>query len=160
MRKNSSIGNVLVRNKQLSQHQNTADGQKCLARGRRQCLLVIEERTLTVNGNTVKIPQNLNYKTRNMIWVWICKLCGEREVYFGRSIQECHDRTSGHRSSFTDGKWEKSALSMHVRDVHQTNFSLDIFSVAVIKKVSPTFETGRIQIHRQIPHKLSRPQQI
>ena len=137
MRKNSSIGNVLVRNKQLSQHQNTADGQKCLARGCRQCPLINEERTLTVNGCTVNIPRNLNCKTRNMIYMWLCKLCGEKEVYFGRSIQECHDRTSGHRACFSLDKWEKSALSMHARDVHQTNFTLDIFSVAVVKKVSP-----------------------
>ena len=30
-----------------------------------------------------------------------------------------------------------SALSMHAKDMHQTSFSLDNFSVAVIKKVSP-----------------------
>ena len=34
-------------------------------------------------------------------------------------------------------KWEKSALSMHARDKHQNDFSLDNFSVAVVKKVSP-----------------------
>ena len=66
-----------------------------------------------------------------------CKLCDGKEVYFGRTTQECHDRTSGHRGSFTDEKLDKSALSMHANDVHQTRFSLDIFSVAVIKKVSP-----------------------
>ena len=75
-------------------------------------------------------------KYRN-IYIWVCKLCGEKEVYFGYTIQECHDRTSGHRGSFTEEKLEKSALSMHAKDVHQTQFSLDIFSVAVIKKVSP-----------------------
>ena len=59
------------------------------------------------------------------------------KVYFGRTTQECHDRTSGHRGSFNEEKWDKSALSMHARDVHQMSFTLDIFSVAVIKKVSP-----------------------
>ena len=69
--------------------------------------------------------------------MWMYKLCGEKEVYFGRSVQECHDQTNGHRSSFAEDKWDKSALSMHAKDVHQSNFSLDIFSVAVVKKVSP-----------------------
>ena len=137
MRTGTSIGNSIVRNKQLGQQQTAVLSQKCNGRGCRQCPLVNEERSLTVNGNVVKIPQNLNCKTRNIIYMWICKLCGEKEVYFGRSIQECHDRTSGHRSSFTEEKWDKSALAMHARDVHQTMFSLDIFSVAVIKEVSP-----------------------
>ena len=40
---------------------------------------------------------------------------------------------------FNDEKWDKSALSMHAKDVHQMSFSLDIFSIAVIKKVSPQY---------------------
>ena len=137
MRKNSSIGNCLVRNKQLSMNKNTIESQKCNARGCRQCPLVNGQQRLTINGETLTIPRNLNCKARNIIYMWICKLCGEREVYFGRTIQECHDRTSGHRGSFNEDKWDKSALSMHARDIHQTRFSLDIFSVAVVKKVSP-----------------------
>ena len=62
-----------------------------------------------------------------------CKARGCRQ----RTIQECHDRTSGHRGSFTEENFEKSALSMHAKDMHQTSFSLDNFLVAVIKKVSP-----------------------
>ena len=87
--------------------------------------------------STYHEPRSLNCKSRNIIYMWVCKLCDEKEVYFGRTTQECHDRTSGHRGSFTDEKLDKSALSMHANDVHQTRFSLDIFSVAVIKKVSP-----------------------
>ncbi len=137
MRKRSSIGNMLVRNKQLSFQNEAAVGQKCNARGCRQCPLVIDKQKVTVNGVTVNIPHNLNCKTRNIIYLWLCKLCAGKEAYFGRTTQECHDRTSGHRGSFQEDKWEKSALSMHARDVHQTNFSLDNFSVAVVKKVSP-----------------------
>ena len=137
MRKNRSIGNTLVRNKQLSSYGPSAESQKCNARGCRQCPLVIEEQNLTVNGSTVNIPHSLNCKARNIIYMWMCKICREKEIYFGRTTQECHDRTSGHRACFTDAKFEGSAMSMHAKDVHQTRFSLDIFSVAVIKKVSP-----------------------
>ena len=38
---------------------------------------------------------------------------------------------------FNDGKWDKSALSLHAREDHLTNFSLDIFKVSIVKKVSP-----------------------
>ena len=70
-----------------------------------------------------------------MIYLWLCKLCAE--AYFGRTTQECHDRTSGHRGSFTEDKFEKSALSMHAKDMHQECFSLDNYLVSVVKKVSP-----------------------
>ena len=64
-------------------------------------------------------------------------LCGPNEVYFGRTTQECHNRTSGHRNSFNEEKWENSALSMHAREVHKMQFSLDIFNISIVKKVSP-----------------------
>ena len=32
---------------------------------------------------------------------------------------------------------EKSSLSMHAKECHQNNFSLNNFSVAVVRKVSP-----------------------
>ena len=88
-----------------------------------------------MNGDTVSIPQHLNCKDRHVIYMWVCNFCGE--IYFGRTTQEAHDRTSGHRGCFTDEKWDKSALSMHARDTHPNNFNLDIFSVAIVKKVSP-----------------------
>ena len=65
----------------------------------------------------------------------------EKEVYFGRTTQKCQTRTSGHRNCFTgnfeDGKWEKSALSMHAKEMHRSEFSLENFTVSVVKKVSP-----------------------
>ena len=92
--------------------------------------------TLLYN-NPTQVPHNLNCKSRNVIYIWVCKICGVKEVYLGRTIQECHYRTSGHRGCFNEEKWEKSALSMHAREVHQVQFSLDIFSISVVSKVSP-----------------------
>ena len=103
-----------------------------------QCPLINNENTLILNDEIVRIPSHLNCKAKNIIYMWVCKLCVKKEAYFGRTTQECHDRTSGHRSCFTtEGKWDKSALSMHAKEVHQTTFSLDIFTVSVVKKVSP-----------------------
>ena len=137
LKKSSSIGNAVVQNKHLSFPPSTIDDQHCNGRGCRQCPLINEENIVEINGNTLSIPRHLNCKSKNIIYMWICKLCGEKETYFGRTIQESHDRSSGHRGCFNGEKWEKSALSMHAREVHQTNFSLDIFKIAVVKKVSP-----------------------
>ena len=134
LKKSSSIGNSVVRNKQLS-IRNTVSNQRCNTRGCRQCPLVNDQNRLTINNEIIRIPNNLNCKSKNIIYLWLCKLCAE--AYFGRTTQECHDRSSGHRGSFTEDKFEKSALSMHARDVHQDCFSLDNYLVSVVKKVSP-----------------------
>ena len=161
-KKRSSIGNVFVRNKQLSiTTNNTDNNQQCNGRGCRQCPLSNEENTIIVNNIPVRVPRHLNCKSRHVIYMWLCKLCKwKNEVYFGRTTQECHDRTSGHRGCFNEGKWDKSALSMHAMDVHQTNFSLDIFTVSIVKKVSPQQlrreEFKFIEKYRTIPLGLNR----
>ena len=96
-----------------------------------------EQQKREINGKSVTVPPHLNCKSRNVIYMWICKLCGEKETYFGRTTQESHNRTSGHRCCFSEEKWDKSALSMHARDAHQMNFSLNNFSISIVAKVSP-----------------------
>ena len=60
-----------------------------------------------------------------------------KPVLFRRTTQKCHERTNGHRGRFNHTKWEKSALSMHTKDLHEQNSSLNNFQISVIKKVSP-----------------------
>ena len=133
IKKHSSIGNMMVRNKELGRKEANIENQKCNARGCLQCPLVNQEQKVTVNEKSVIIPRNLNCKTKNVIYMWTCKLCSE--TYFGRTTQTCNNRTSGHRSCFSnEDKWDKSALSMHAKDVHPNNFSLNIFKVLSSKK--------------------------
>ena len=136
LKKRSSVGNSVVRNKQLSIPSAVSSNQRCNSVGCRQCPLTISKSSVTINNVVIPIPKSLNCKSKNIIYLWLCKLCLEKEAYFGRTTQECHDRSSGHRGCFTEDKWEKSALSMHARDMHQNQFSLNNFSVAVMKKVS------------------------
>ena len=91
----------------------TADNQRCNARGCRQCPLTNDKQKIIINDQFVRILRHLSCKSKHVIYMWICKLCEEKDAYFGRTIQECHNRTSGHRGAFTEEKWDKSALSMH-----------------------------------------------
>ena len=138
IKKHSSIGSMMVQNKQLStKHNPLSNDQKCNAPGCRQCPLVNKDHRLIINGIPLVIPRSLNCKSKNVIYLWNCKLC-EEENYFGRTIQACHHRTSGHRSCFNSvDKWDKSALSMHANDCHLDNLSLETFKISVVKKVSP-----------------------
>ena len=139
MKKGSSVGNTLVRNKALCllNPGNSID-QKCNTSGCLQCPLVNTEHKMVINNMKITIPRSLNCKTRNVIYLWKCKLCHTtNECYFGRTTQKCHSRTNGHRGCFNDEKWEKSALAMHAKDVHNSHFSLNNFSISIVKKISP-----------------------
>ena len=113
------------------------NSQQCGGRGCLQCPLVINANSQTVNASSVMILKHLNHKSKNIVYMWVCTLCKGKEVCFGRTTQECRNRTSGHRKSFNEEKFDKAALSMHTREVHQATFSLDIFKIAVVSKVSP-----------------------
>ena len=133
MKRRKSVGSVLMRNKQLSMSPQVSSGQRCNEVGCRQCPLVSRKQTLTINNQKIKIPMYLNCKSRNVVYLWVCNSCSE--AYFGRTTQQCRDCSNGHRSCFTEAKWEKSALPMHCKDKHRDQFTLNNFSVAVIKKV-------------------------
>ena len=138
VKKGSSIGNSLVRNKALCILEATdAQNQKCNAPGCQQCPLVNTEKKLSINNINISIPTSLNCKSRNVIYLWRCKLCQDSDSYFGRTTQKCHCRTNGHRGCFNEEKWDKSALSMHAKDVHGSVFSLKNFTVSIVRKASP-----------------------
>ena len=138
VRKGKTIGNTVVKNKSMSIGMNNDESdQKCKANGCMQCPLSVSASSLKVNNIKVNIPGNLNCKSSNVIYLWMCSICNNENAYFGRTIQECHNRTSGHRACFNDNNFQKSALSMHAKDKHQNNFSLENFKIAIIKKVSP-----------------------
>ena len=159
IKKNSSLGNMFVRNKKLSLPISMSDNQRCNAPGCRQCPLVNENTKVVVNDQVVHVPRHLNCKSKSVIYLWLCKLCGQKEAYFGRTIQESHLRTNCHRGCFNEN-WEKSALSIHAKEVHQTQFSLDIFTISIVKKVSPQQlrreEFKHIDKYRTIPFGLNR----
>ena len=160
MKKRGSIGNSVVRNKQLSFPITNSNNQRCNGSGCLQCPALITSSRTTVNNKPITFPKQLNCKSKNVIYLWLCKLCQGKEAYFGRTTQECRDRTSGHRGCFNEAKWEKSALSMHAKDKHENNFSLENFTIAIVKKVSPQNlrreEFRFIEKYRTIPLGLNR----
>ena len=137
-RKCSSIGNLTVKNKALCVTNISRSGsQKCGDKRCMICRLMITEDSVIINNRELPIPKNLNCKTKKCIYLCICKKCIENNAYFGQTVQEQHNRMSGHRDKFNMGKYKKSALSMHAYDTHGDDLTLEDFSVAVLKKVPP-----------------------
>ena len=59
---------------------------------------------VSINNINISIPTSLNCKSRNVIYLWRCKLCQDSDSYFGRTTQKCHCRTNGHHGYF-NGLW-------------------------------------------------------
>ena len=138
VKKNPSIGNAVVQNKQLSTETKVLTDQKCHGPGCLQCPLVNTNNEISVNNVQVKSSKTLNCKSRNVIYLWQCQICDRENGYFGRTIQKAHERTNTHRQCFSDeDKWENSALSKHSRAVHQEQFNLSDFRITLVKKCSP-----------------------
>ena len=79
MKKGSSIGNTVVRNKQLSFPSDIYVNQRCNSAGCRQCPLTNNRNNFLINNKSLQIPKNLNCKSKNLIYMWVCKLCAEKE---------------------------------------------------------------------------------
>jgi len=146
-RKRSSIGNLVIKNKSLCMLENAnSDSQKCGATRCKICPLMMEPNAVKINDKELLIPQNVNCKSKNVIYLCICKKCVANGAYFGQTVQNYNDRMSGHRDKFFMNKYKKSALSWHAYDTHGGDLALTDYDLAVIKKVTPR----RLHANRQI----------
>ena len=60
IKKNPSIGNTVVKNKQLCEIQMDLESQRCGTPNCRQCPLVSTSNQITINNTTVRKQKNLN----------------------------------------------------------------------------------------------------
>ena len=136
-RKSSSIGNMIVQNKRLCIQSNSNGSQKCGHPRCATCPLMITTDSVLINGMNIKIRNDFNCKSKNIVYLCICKKCSNNNAYFGQTVQEHHNRMSSHRQKFDIENYTKSALSMHAYDVHNGELELSDFNVAVVSKVPP-----------------------
>ena len=107
--------------------------------------LVITSNKETVNKICVIIPKYLYYT----FYMRLCFLCEGKEVFIGRAAQEFRSGTNGHRSSFSEKKFDRSALSVQAREGHKRSF-LDIFRIAIFSKVFPQILRERTLLSSKI----------
>ena len=91
----------------------------------------------------VKLVQNVNCKTENVIYFAQCKKCNKENSYVGKTTQEFHHRVMGHRSKFTKDAFQKSALSMHLFEEHSLEHNIDSFEFSILKC------TPALNLHRE-----------
>ena len=137
-RKGTTIGNLVVKNKGLCIQNKLTGSQKCGGKRCMICPLMITTDTVLINNEELKIPKNLNCKSKNCVYLCLCKKCDINNAYFGQTIQEQHNRMTGHRQKFNMINYTKSGVSMHAYDTHDGELSLNDYNIAVISKVPPT----------------------
>ena len=87
-RKNSSIGNSVVKNKSLCTKESiNLENQKC---GDKRCMIcpfMIATDSVIINDRELSIPKNLNCKSKECIYLCICNKCNKNNAYFGQTVQ-------------------------------------------------------------------------
>ena len=107
------------------------------------CGLMNRNETATTNGTSLKLAQNVNCKTENVIYFPQCENCNKENSYVGKTTQEFHHRVTGHISKFTKDAFQKSALSMHSFEEHSSERSIDSFEFSILKR------TPALNLHRE-----------
>ena len=106
------------------------------------CGLMNRNETATTNGNSVKLAQNVNCKTENVIYFAQCKKCNKENSCVGKTTQEFHHRVTGHRSKFTKDAFRSLPyLRIHLKN--SLEHSIDSFEFSILKR------TPALNLHRE-----------
>ena len=152
LRKRQTIGNVVVRNRRLSEssidsdeqeHEDNEFSQKCGGRGCKTCPLLATSPSMSINGKRLRLSARLNCKSKNVIYVAQCNLCSNQrgnrkeDTYVGQTMQPFHRRVNGHRSKFTEAEHQGSALAQHCWEKHRDSMDLSFFTLGIVRQVNP-----------------------
>ena len=118
------------------------DTQKCGSRGCMTCDVMNIESSVVIHGITVKMDYSLNCGSEYVIYLYLCNLCENPchdGFYFGQTINCLRERANGHRASFNETLYDKSALAFHIWDKHREHFhsKLKNFRAGVVKQTLP-----------------------
>ena len=88
-----------------------------------------------VNDQICEIDMTLNCGDENVIYVAQCKLCSSG-FYFGQTWLALNIRMNNHRSAFKAEHYYKSALALHIYDMHNDKLAdkLSNFNVGIVRK--------------------------
>ena len=145
-RRHANTSSLLFKKRGFSQKvMPTLSDQRCSSKRCKTRSTMTLDKSVLVNGKSVKLDFRCNCSTESVIYVAICKFCREQNhenvnnFYFGQTINSLMSRCNGHRDKFKPDRFDQSALSWHIMDYHTEEFSskLESFDFGVVKTVSP-----------------------
>ena len=133
-KRNPNTASLLFNKFGFSQNKVSLRNQKCGAVNCDSCALKLW------NNNPIELfpgfkvypCKYVNCKSSCVIYVAICIPC--RDFYFGQTMTEEHVRMNGHRDKFDFGKFDKSAISMHIYTDHpdMVEAGLSNFNIVIL----------------------------
>ena len=146
-RNNSSIGSDVFAKSSFSKiEEPIRETQRCdNGNGCRTCSIIDLKKTVTLWKNnaaykkTIKLDFRCNCLTECVIYLYVCNICKNNEsFYVGQTQNSSQVRANGHRASFNQNMFTKSALSYHIFKDHPqyTAKKLSNYSLGIIKATS------------------------
>ena len=142
-RRNPNTASLLFAKSAFAKEARNSLTQSCgSTHGCLTCDMLGIERTVVVNGITVKLDYSLDCGSEFIIYLYLCRHCENPHrdgFYFGHTVNCMRERANGHRACFTESLYMKSALSYHTWDKHREHFhhKLDNFRAGIVKSTSP-----------------------
>ena len=104
------------------------------------CDNLMSDKFVNINGLKVKLDFTLDCKSKNCIYVALCRLCNDKAFYFGQTTTPLHIRFNGHRGCFKTNnlKFNDSALSHHIYTKHLENFDSKLlnYKIGIVRTCS------------------------
>ena len=153
-RTGSSLRRRLLNPQQHAEDSSITKTEPCNHRNCKCCRMIGKDDCYTINGLKIR-PAPGTCSSYNLIYIFICKLCRQKNCYVGRTVRPLHERVAEHRANFykllNDPTLKFSdeylgeendtySLGGHLVDEHglsnKTDFDLS-YSVFILKNSSP-----------------------
>jgi hypothetical protein len=84
-------------------------------------------------GERWNLDFTLSCKSKNYIYVALCRHCNDKAFYFGQTTTPLHIRFNGHRGCFkiNNSKFNDSAISHHIYTKHLENFHSKLLKLKI-----------------------------
>ena len=131
-KQNRNVAFLLFNKYGFAQTTKNLVNQKCGSVNCNSCTMKFDSNNPVILKNGFKIfpSKSSTCKSSSIIYVAICSICND--FYFGQTMTEERIRMNGHRSCFTQEKFDKSALSLHIYKDHPDRIDVGLNNYKVI----------------------------
>ena len=100
--------------------------QKCKHSRCKTCPILISlKKEIHLKGKTICFNQNMNCRSKNVVYVLICRSCDK--IYVGETSQSLHMRMNLHRQHINHEKYSIQKVLKHLKDCGQEYSVIPIF---------------------------------
>ena len=147
-RKNGNIASTVFAKSAFSKNNTVLKpDQKCRKRNCKSCeIMKLEKKEILWKNNAdyrkeIKLDYKSDCSTECVIYIYICNICPDnKSFYIGQTVNSCQKRANGHRASFSEKNFKKSALSFHIYRDHPEHKAKKLlnYSLGILRSCNAT----------------------